>query len=638
MTFRRFAFNNVMRNKRTYAAYFLSSAFSVMAFFVYAVFAFHPDMSGGTVHSNVSTAMHFAEGLIYVFSFFFVLYSMSAFLKTRKKEFGLLVMLGMSNSQLRTMVFLENVLIGLGATAAGIGLGLAMAKMMLLSAQNLLGLDDTLKFYLPWEALALTLAAFLALFVVISAFTVVILRGNRLIDLLQGSARPKKEPTSSVLLSLLAVLLLGAGYAIALAAKGMIVFAVMIPVTLMVIVGTYFLFTQLSVYVIRKCRGNRSFFWRKTNLLFLSDLAYRMKDNARTFFMVAILSTVAFSAIGSLVGFRTMMTNALMEENPFAFEYYPVRLHEEPGSLELVQIDAEQEKAELETIERTLRDQHIEYRKLQVSMSSQKRADSEKGVVVVKASEFNAVAEAAGEKPVELRPDESVMIYKTNKLANEEKRAPEKAVLAEGAIELDPIETRSSFMLPIPADYYIMADERYDQLEHPSVRRFYAFDVADWKKTKEAGAILEEKLKEGRSQFLSLAYSLHLINQGYGVVLFIGLFIGAVFFVASGSFLYFRLYADLPDDKAKFKSIAKLGLTDRELSGIVTKQLMILFFVPIVVAFVHGAVALTSLQNMFGYSLMSTSMSVLGTFMAIQALYFLLIRSRYVKEVVGAVP
>jgi len=125
------------------------------------------------------------------------------------------------------------------------------------------------------------------------------------------------------------------------------------------------------------------------------------------------------------------------------------------------------------------------------------------------------------------------------------------------------------------------------------------------------------------------------MNQAYGIVLFIGLFIGAVFFVASGSFLYFRLYADLPDDKAKFKSIAKLGLTDRELSGIVTKQLMILFFVPIVVAFVHGVVALTSMQNMFGYSLMTTSMTVLGTFMLIQAVYFLLIRGRYVREVVS---
>lgn len=623
MTFRRFAFNNVMRNKRTYAAYFLSSAFSVMAFFVYAVFAFHPGMSGGMVHDNVTTAMHFAEGLIYVFSFFFVLYSMSAFLKTRKKEFGLLVMLGMSNSQLKAMVFLENVLIGLGATAAGIGMGLVMAKTMLLTAENLLGLDDTLKFYLPWEALALTLAAFLALFVVISAFTVIILRGNRLIDLLKGSAKPKPEPKSSVLLSLLAVLLLGAGYAIALIAKGMVVFMVMIPVTLMVIVGTYFLFTQLSVYFIHKCRSSRSFFWRKTNLLFLSDLAYRMKDNARTFFMVAILSTVAFSAIGSLVGFKTMATNVLLDDNPFAFTYTPGK-------------DAgDREKAEVEEIERTLRSEGVDYSKLEASMSDQKTAGSDQSVYVVKASEFNAIAEAAGEKPVELNGNESMMIYYTNAAAGYREFAPRKALLETEGVELDPIGSQSSVTLPIFDDYYVVADELFEKLEHPSVQRFHAFDVKEWKKTKNAGQTLEEKLAASDSRFFSIAYELHLLNQAFGVVLFIGLFIGAVFFVASGSFLYFRLYADLPDDKAKFKSIAKLGLTDRELSGIVTKQLMILFFVPIVVAFVHGAVALTALQNMFGYSLMTTSMSVLGTFMAIQAVYFLLIRGRYVKEVVA---
>ncbi|WP_372633175.1 FtsX-like permease family protein [Cohnella sp.] len=623
MTFRRFAFNNVMRNKRTYAAYFLSSAFSVMAFFVYAVFAFHPDMSGGSVHSNVSLAMHFAEGLIYAFSFFFVLYSMSAFLKTRKKEFGLMVMLGMSDSQLKTMVFLENVLIGFGATAAGIGFGLVMTKLMLLAAENLLGLDEPLAFYLPWEAIALTLAAFLVLFVVISAFTVVILRSNRLIDLLKGSAMPKKEPKSSVLLSLLAALLIGAGYAIALVARGTVVVAVMIPVTLMVVVGTYFLFTQLSVYIIHKSRGNRSLFWRGTNMLFLSDLAYRMKDNARTFFMVAILSTVAFSAIGSLVGFKTLMTKTLLAENPFAFEYRPAK------------IDEGQEKAELAAIEQALRVEGIEYRKLQVTMSSQTRSDAEKSVTVVKASEFNAIAVAAGEKPVELAAGESMIIYYSNEFLGNQMPERGKAVLKAGAIELEPIGGQSSVILPNFESYYVVPDEQYEQMEHPSVQRFYAFDVDDWKKTKDAGAAIEERLKESRSRFISVAYELHLMNQSYGIMLFIGLFIGAVFFVASGSFLYFRLYADLPEDKAKFKSITKLGLTDRELSGIVTKQLMILFFVPIVVAFVHGAVALTSMQNMFGTSLMSTSMSVLGTFMAIQAVYFLLIRGRYVKEVVA---
>ncbi|TVY02197.1 FtsX-like permease family protein [Cohnella terricola] len=623
MTFRQFAFNNVLRNKRTYAAYFLSSAFSVMVFFVYAIFAFHPDIAGGKFNPNIATGLHFAEGLIYVFSFFFVLYSMSAFLKTRKKEFGLMVMLGMTNTQLRLMVFLENVLIGFGATISGIGLGLILAKVMLLSAENLLDLEETLPFYLPGKALALTFAAFLVLFVVISMFTVVILRGHKLIDLIKGSAMPKKEPKSSLLLSIFSALLLGAGYAIALSVKGTMVVVAMIPVTMMVIVGTYFLFTQLSVYAINKSRNKRSFFWRKTNMLFLSDLAYRMKDNARTFFMVSILSTVAFAAIGSLVGFKTMSTNLLLKENLFALEYTS---YSGPDA---------QAKRDVETIQNALQADNFDYRMLQSVMIEQKADNSDKSIFIVKASEFNEIAAAAGEQPVQLKDGESMLIYYMNELMGKNATNAYPVSLAGNGIELKPVGSQSSHAYPMYTDYYVVADELYGKLAQADMktRAFYLFDVPNLKATKNVGKTLDEKFAKGDNRFMSVAYNLSIMNQAYGVVFFIGLFIGAVFFVASGSFLYFRLYADMPDDKRKFSAITKLGLTDRELSGILTKQLLILFFVPIAVAFVHGAVALTSMQNMFGYSLMKTSLTVLGTFVLIQLIYFLSIRVRYIKQV-----
>jgi len=103
MTFRQFAFNNVLRNKRLYAAYFLSSMFTVMVFFTFAIFAFHPELI--SINDSVTQGMAVAGGIIYVFSFFFILYSMSSFLQSRKKEFGLLIIQGMSNSQIRWMVF-----------------------------------------------------------------------------------------------------------------------------------------------------------------------------------------------------------------------------------------------------------------------------------------------------------------------------------------------------------------------------------------------------------------------------------------------------------------------------------------------------------------------------------------------------
>ncbi len=164
MTFRQFAFNNVLRNKRLYIAYFLSSMFTVMVFFTFAIFAFHPAFSDGAINQNALFGMLAAGGIIYVFSFFFVLYSMSAFLQSRKKEFGLLMMLGATNKQIRLMVFLENILIGFFATVGGILTGLVFAKAILLVAENVLIISESLNFYFPTLAIVITFISFMFLF------------------------------------------------------------------------------------------------------------------------------------------------------------------------------------------------------------------------------------------------------------------------------------------------------------------------------------------------------------------------------------------------------------------------------------------------------------------------------------------
>ena len=128
-----------------------------------------------------------------------------------------------------------------------------------------------------------------------------------------------------------------------------------------------------------------------------------------------------------------------------------------------------------------------------------------------------------------------------------------------------------------------------------------------------------------------------MVDKAYGPILFVGLFIGIVFFVSSGSFLYFRLYSDVDEDKQKFKSIAKMGLTTEELKKVISRQTMILFFAPIIVALLHGAVALTALSHLFEYNLVEEAVWVLGGFFIIQIIYFLFVRFFYTKQIKTAV-
>src|SRR5699024_4163960 len=157
----------------------------------------------------------------------------------------------------------------------------------------------------------ITFVSFNMLFFFISIFVTFIIRTGKIATLIKGEKIGKSEPKASVLLTILAVVLLGAGYGMALLAIGTTVVVVLLPVTVLVTLGTYLLFSQLNVFLVRMLKARKGLFWKKTNMLLFSDLAYRMKDNARAFFMVTIISTVAFSAIGTLVGLNSFLTNGI---------------------------------------------------------------------------------------------------------------------------------------------------------------------------------------------------------------------------------------------------------------------------------------------------------------------------------------
>ena len=185
MTFRQFAYRNVIRNRRIYAAFFMASMFSVMVFFMYSMLLFHPKIGNEFFGNFAATGMIVAEIILYIFTLFFLFYSMSAFLQARSKEFGLLLLLGMEKKQLNRLVFLETMLIGAFSVATGILFGYAFSKFFFMIVRELLQLES-LPLYLSIKPFALTIGAFLSLFVIIAMTSVVFIREQRIIELLRG--------------------------------------------------------------------------------------------------------------------------------------------------------------------------------------------------------------------------------------------------------------------------------------------------------------------------------------------------------------------------------------------------------------------------------------------------------------------
>lgn len=634
MTFRQFAFNNIFRNKRTYAAHFLSSAFSIMIFFTYALLLFHPDLQGelkstsATISAYGTMGFSISQGLIFVFSFFFILYSVSSFLKTRKKEFGILMMQGMSMRQLKKLLLIENMLIGFGSICIGIFIGLIFSKLVLLISASVLMINNGLPFYTPVKAVLLTIITFLFLFFIVSLFTFKMVKITELVELIRAEEKPKPEPKFSILLSLLSLISIGYGYFSVFRFISSSSFTTLGMGVLLVIIGTYFLYTQCSVYILHLAKRRESFFLKRTNILTISELIYRMKDNATMFFIVSIVSAVAFTAIGTTAAIGSK--DLVRMTNPYTFLYG----------------DFENDKAlnkNLSIIKKHLADANIPYR-----MASASYIYTESNVIVMKLSEYNDLAKALGYQQETIENEGEILLIpgvvsQKHEFKNGDYKKSIEVIQGEWTKTFQVEKAVENLVLPHDTRkiYIAVQDQVYDEIPITSdpnnihiPYRTYGFVVDDWIKTKRISNELISTFakEEGSFQFRALTLDLLSAKQTNGLLLMASVLVGIVFFTFAASFIYFRLYTDLDRDQQQYKMISKMGLGKRELKKVVTRQLLLMFFLPIIIAVIHTVVAYMALQQLLDFSIMNSSIVILISFICIQVLYFFITRWRYLQK------
>ncbi|PGW64717.1 ABC transporter permease [Bacillus cereus] len=641
MTFRQLAFNNVIRNKRIYLGHFFSSTFAVLVFFTYGLLIFHPNLQGELTH--VSTIMstfgkigfHLSYYLIFVFSFLFIFYSVSAFLKNRKKEFGLLMLHGMSHQQLHRLIFFENMLIGIPSIVVGIGLGMVFSKLFLLVSGSLLGVEQTLTFYFPLKAMLVTAMSFVVLFLLISLFTSKMVKMNELVELIKSDEKPKTEPIVSVYISLLVLILFGAGYSAVHHSIAAVNYMTLNQLFLLVgvgvvfiVFGTYFFFTQLCVYVLHTLKNRETTFFKRTNLLVISELMYRMKDNARTFFIVTIISAVSFTAIGVCTAIAN--PELAKHETPYAFTY-----RSDKGNV--------QEKAHIEEIKKQLEVSGFSYNLVATEF---KRTLN--GLALINLSTYNEYAKQLGYDIEKLTNENDSIAIRLNK--NEKSAEDIKTFeIIHGEIEV-PLSVQKTIYIPelsLIEKPIIVSDDVYNKVKNAQQENvlrdytIYGFIVKNWSETNEVSTKIMKiigKNQEDYYMFSSLYLRWLELKQQNGLLSISSIMVGIVFFVFTLSFLYFRLFTDLERDQEQYQMISKLGLSQSELKQIVTRQMMLLFFLPIIVAMVHSSFAFLTFHQLGQtvskeMSVIQSSIVVLISFICIQIIYFFIIRNHYLKRI-----
>lgn len=641
MNLRHLAFKNIKGNWRSYKAFLYSSCFSIIIFFMYISFIYHPDVINGTINPRVQKGLVACNYLIVVFSALFILYSNATFLRSRKKELGLLTLIGATRRQIARMVILEQMMLGLLSIVVGVGTGMLVSKLFFMMMSTLLEVKNPIPFVWNGKAILFTSVTYFLLFFVLSSLGVRSIRRLEVVELLKDARKERIEPFYFRWLLALGAVCITTGYVLSLRVTLVNFGKLFYPVIALVIIGTYFLFTQGSVAYLKALQRKKSLFYQYPNLFVISNLVYKMRDNARFLFTISILTALVVSATGAMLTYYADLKNKVVEGRPYAISYTEKGI----GSHAVLQPERLQETLQKYGFSGA-REMSIE--QLPAKFSSMQKEETD--VMIVSEASYNAEAKRLGKREWHSQPGSGVLLY-PDAYGNFRFYKGSQFVFtlmgAEQEMKLNIQKAGSIFASEL---CFLVNDEDYKKfaVSVPEGERYvyYAYEIKNWKKTEELARELQQQVKEtgleqrmfeGRSAPVQVFETRMLpfleIKQSGALTLFIGGFISVLFFLSSCSMTYFKWFTDIEQDRSQFHSLRRIGMTRKEINRVAIRQMGIVFFTPIFTGVLHSVFALYSLSHMLDINLLQTSLVVIGIYCTAAFLYFLLAQREYMKHI-----
>ncbi|KAB2457563.1 ABC transporter permease [Bacillus sp. CH126_4D] len=638
MNFRQLALSNVKGNWRNYKAFLISSCLSIVVFFMYASFIYHPDVVSGNISMRemISTGLESMNYIVVIFSALFILYANSTFLRARKKEFGLLTLIGGTKSQLGRMIILEQLMLGSIAIVVGIGLGMLCSKLFFQALSVILKIDKTLPLVWNSKAVLITAGVYFILFLILSLFSVWTVGRLQIIDLLREARKQKVEPFAFTWLCVAGIGCIIVAYVLSFQVTFMNFIILFLPIVGLTIGGTYLLFTQGSTVVLKALQKRKKSFYTYPNMFVLSNLIYKMKDNARFLFVISIITAVVSSAVGTLYVFFEDMSYKAVTSTPHAISYEEKGIHthnviKEGKTKELIKKHGFEDARE------------VTYVKLPGTQKiTMFNSEHEVPMAIVSEKEYNA--EVRKQKREQVRevhnaPGSATMVIMD--MANDMMKidlAKPYEIKINGQTQSVQLNKPTSFSVFNDSEYLIVNNqdfEKYAKLVPDEEKtKYYGYYIEDWKSTEDLVLDLKKEIAPDKQAELNnsvLTYKN--IRESGAITMFIGFFVAVLFFFFACSMTYFKWFNDKEQDRIQFKSLKRIGMTDKEIRKIAIRQMGVIFFIPILIGAIHSGFALHTLGKMLYIDLWKSGAIVIGAYIVASAIYFMIAQRGYLKHV-----
>lgn len=639
MTLFNIAAKNIRRNFYRYFIYFTSMIFSIVIYFTFVSLQYNKQVLEATKDSlKLAVAFKGASIILMIFVGIFIWFSNAFFTRKRKKEVALYSLLGVKKRAIAKMLFYENFVMGILALAIGIFIGTLLSKLFVMLLVKLMGFSMAVAFSFELKAVLNTIFVFAIIILVTSFQGYRLIYRFKLIELFQAEKKSEPVPKASLIVGILGIVFMGFSYWLALHPtiifRNLVVFAM--TILLGAIVGTYLVFHTLTVVVLKRSRNNKHRHYKGINMIGTSQLLYRIRGNARTLTIIAILSAVTLCSIGTSYSLYYSSKENAEHQEPFSYTYLS------------------QGKALDEKVKATISkyDQHhiigdlqIRYVKVQGNLETfdmlptEFLADDDQ-FTLISESQFNklvALTEIRQQIHLENKHDVLVMDGGYIDLLSGDYTG-KKAAFKTTANQIEEIqvidfEKKYPFSSQFAHFTVVISDSLYDQLAATeSETTLTAWKVQNEeqaeKLTKELTNIIPE---EAQLSSFYVTYKSYL--KPSGLLIFLGGFLGLVFLLATGSIIYFKQLTEATDDKDRYLILRKIGVSKKEIKHSIAKQMLFVFAMPLIIGILHSAVALTALSSLLSQDITIPVVISMGIYSLIYLGYYFLTVNAYNKIV-----
>ena len=655
------AISNLIKNRKLYYPFALAVLLAVTISYLFYSLTFNPKMVEMRGGSSIQFTLQLGLIVVTLASAIIVLYANSFVMKNRSKELGVYGMLGLEKRHLIGMTFKELLIFGLVTVTAGIGLGALFDNLIFALLLKFSKMKVELAATFQWSVVFSILLVFGLIFLVIVFLNAIRIIRMDALQLSREKSKGEKKGRFLVLQTLVGLITLGGGYYLALSVTDVFkAIATFFIAVMLVIVGTYLLFNAGITVFLKMLKKNKKYYYKPNNLISVSNLIFRMKKNAVGLATIAILSTMVLVTMSAATSIYNGSENIKNIMYPHDFD-----------------VKAKGNNIEVENLDQLLT-QYASEKNLTISnkdvlryasfgLSSQdgtkltimtKEQITELPKTVFLVFDQKDYEKMTGQK-LNLTGNEVGLWAKNNQLKGQKSfslNSQEYSIKQE--IQQDFLANHVSnlyILLVSDFNYLVVPDLQsfLDQYQDSAVyTQFYGgMDVT---------ASLEEQLKladdfdayvNNFSHNLksedAMVYggngssdAIAQMNVLYGGVLFIGIFLSIIFMIGTVLVIYYKQISEGYEDRERFVILQKVGLDQKQIKQTINKQVLTVFFLPVIFAFLHLAFAyhmLSLILKVIGgvdtAMMLSVTLSICGIFALVYVLIFMITSRSYRKIV-----